>query len=728
MKFFTPLLSILLLLSPTLQAQQPWSGVLSPNRAFDWRANPPGVVGGIPTNRTQCGSTIAPYGSSSSPASPSTINSAIAACGANQYVLLGAGNFYLSSGVTFANVNNVTLRGAGADQTFLYFYGKGGCGLSANICLSSNATDYQHVTNTANWTGTAEGGSGAYPAGASHIIIDNAANLAVGGQIYLDQIDDDGEVNTNGTAVTWMSGSPFNTTWSGSMVIGTTAYTISSCGSTTSCTLTSSAGSQTGATYSKDPGYSYVCAIENVCVGQGGGKGRGSGAPGSRQQFQIGQVTAISGSGPYTVTISPSLTQSTWRASQSPGAWWPNSSAIMHDNGVENLTSDSTNSANCATCANIVIFNARNIWVKGVRSVEPNTNGGNPLSAHVWLYFALNSTVRDSYFYGSDNSSQSYGLEHDMDTSVLMENNIFQHVTAPIVGQGSGTADVSGYNFSLDDNYTAAGSAPGWMDPTNTWHEVGEAMNLDESNSGLGLDADNIHGTHQFGTFFRNHYYGDIWNNPSKNGNTQIMQLQAYSRMFNFVGNVLGASGGYLNTYNAHSATAVYDLTGAPYGGAPYGADKQTGATALRWANYDTVTGAVRFCGNSSDTGWSTVCGSTSEIPTGTAQFSNTAPTVGDTGAGQPALPNSFYLTGTPSWWVFPNGTTAPFPAIGPDVTGGSGPAGHSYAIPAENCWYKVMGGVVGKSGLLSFNANSCYGGGQAPASPVKLTGTGVAH
>jgi hypothetical protein len=723
-------LIILLCLSGSLYAQS-WSGIIDPSRAIDWMNPHPGVSGGIPNRTRQCGRTIAPYGTSSAPASPSTINNAIAACnGSNGYVLLGPGNFYLSSGITFVNSNNVTLRGSGADQTFIYFYAKGTCGLLANICLSSDYTNSQYVTNAANWTGTTEGGSGVYPKGATHLTLDNVTHLAVGGQIYLDQIDDDGTLTADGTStVNWVSGSPFDTSWTGTLVIGAppVKYTISSCNSTTSCTMTTPVPAQTAVQYGHDNGFFYVCSAgtfskpsDSLCAGQGGGKGRGpSGRPGSRQQVQVSQVTAISGSGPYAVTVTPGLTLANWRSSQSPGAWWPNSSQVMHDNGVENLTADGTNSANCSNCANIVIYNARNNWVRGIKSVELNTNGGHPVAAHVWCYFCLFNTVRDSYFYGSDNWSQSYGIAHMMDTALLVENNIFQHVTAPLVGQGASTGSVLGYNFSVDDNYTAAGSANGWMDPSDTWHEVGESMNLYEGNSGLGLNADNIHGTHHLGTFFRNHYYGDLYNSPVKNSNTQMFQLQAYSRMFNAVGNVLGRTDGYYTTYDAHSPTAIFDTTGTGMRRTSYGPDAQTRATLLRWGNYDTVTGAARWCGNSSNTGYSTTCSSTSEIPTGLAQYANPVPTIGDTGAGQPGLPASFYLSRTPSWWVFPKGKAAPFPAIGPDVTGGSGPGGHSYTIPAENCWYNVMGGVLGQTSpvLYSFNADKCY---SPPPNPNK--------
>src|ERR1700675_4050418 len=81
---------------------QSWSGIIDPSRAVDWRTA--GVPGGIPTNRTQCGSTIAAY---NGPAT--TINNAIASCGgAGHFVSLGAGTFNLTSGIAFGGHSNIT--------------------------------------------------------------------------------------------------------------------------------------------------------------------------------------------------------------------------------------------------------------------------------------------------------------------------------------------------------------------------------------------------------------------------------------------------------------------------------------------------------------------------------------------------------------------------------------------------------------------------------------------
>src|ERR1700679_3274902 len=104
---------------------QPWSGILSPSRAIDWSGA--GVTGGIPSGSwTQCGPTIAAYGSSATPASPATIQTVIGSCGTNQYVQLGSGNFYLSGSFYVKNHSNMEIRGMGANSTFIYFYGNTG--------------------------------------------------------------------------------------------------------------------------------------------------------------------------------------------------------------------------------------------------------------------------------------------------------------------------------------------------------------------------------------------------------------------------------------------------------------------------------------------------------------------------------------------------------------------------------------------------------------------------
>src|SRR5579862_4720705 len=117
--FVLPFLVFLCFPKPSVA--QNWSGILSSSRATNWTQA--GVVGGVPSaNWSQCGKTIAAYSGTAA-----AINSAMAACSPNTYVLLGAGTFSLSSTITM--VPNVVLRGSGANSTLIVFSNSGNsCG------------------------------------------------------------------------------------------------------------------------------------------------------------------------------------------------------------------------------------------------------------------------------------------------------------------------------------------------------------------------------------------------------------------------------------------------------------------------------------------------------------------------------------------------------------------------------------------------------------------------
>src|SRR6516164_9657575 len=98
-------------------APAPPGTLIAPGRRIDWSGA--GVVGGIPTRTTAC-STL------SAGVTVAQINSAIANCPSGQVVFLNAGTYNLGSGIIMKS--NVTLRGAGADQTFLNFSAAAPCG------------------------------------------------------------------------------------------------------------------------------------------------------------------------------------------------------------------------------------------------------------------------------------------------------------------------------------------------------------------------------------------------------------------------------------------------------------------------------------------------------------------------------------------------------------------------------------------------------------------------
>src|SRR6266404_584518 len=433
-----------------------------------------------------------------------------------------------------------------------------------------------------------------------------------------------------------------------------------------------------------DTGGVFVCDVSGTCH-QSGETGSSNGRTIGGADYNQTQMVTITGISGNVITISPGLYMNNWRSSQSPKIWWTNT---VSGDGVENLTVDGSLDGSSVK-SNIYFYDATSSWVKNIRSIRGNRN-------HVWLYQAAHDTIRDSYFFGTQNaSSLSYGIEPFISDNDLIENNIFEQVASPVV-YGGGEGTVVGYNFSINNLYTAS---PSWMQNTYATHEAGSYMNLYEGNSFNAIDCDDIHGTGGLGTFFRNRLFGA---QTGKTSNTHATNLYSFCRAYNIVGNVLGTTS-YSNTYEVSSVaglsgcdTSIYIL-GQPQSGCGGGTtppvDPLVRSTLLRWGNYDTVTAAVQW--------------NSAEVPTTGVPFVNGNPV-----PASHTLPSSFYLTSKPAFWG-----AMPWPAIGPDVTGGQDASGHAFTLPAQVCYTKSS---KDSSGILSFDANTCFSN-LAPAPPTNL-------
>ena len=354
------------------------------------------------------------------------------------------------------------------------------------------------------------------------------------------------------------------------------------------------------------------------------------------------------------------------------------------------------------------MFNAYGVWVRNVKSM-------NSRQKHVWMYQSAHVTIRDSYFYGTQAAaSESYATDTFTGGDHLIENNIFQHVASPMLNEG-GQGTVHAYNFAIDDYYTAGGNAPEWQQASSYQHAVGNAYLLWEGNTGIALTADDIHGTSHFITAFRNYWNGRDPAGGSSGGKdqqTNAIQLEAFNRYYNFIGNVLGTAG-YHTRYewfptsqtdpgNASlSNDSVYVLgfsanEGTYWDGPPaIKNDPFTRTSSMRWGNYDTVTAAVRW--------------NASEVPSGLSLYANPVPP-------SQTLPNSLYLSSRPSWFTTGFGSVV-WPPIGPDVAGGQLMTGFAHKIPAQLC-YEL---TPKTGGILNFNANTCYPASPAPSAPTNL-------
>ena len=621
---------ISLVLSPNALAQQT---VVAPIRIIDWTV---AGAGAIPTRLASCA--ILNPG-----ATAAQINSAIAACPANQTVQLSAGTYSLTAGITFKGTNNVTLRGAGPDATFLQFSGSDSCGgKTAMICVKSTVDQYtpESPGTAANWT------SG-YAKGTSTIVLDSTTNLQIGTTVVLDQLTDNGDADTGGI---------------------------------------------------------YVCTTQPLCTQNGSNSGYGR--P-NRFQEQFVTVTSIQSGAcapSCQVGITPPLFMPNWRSAKAPGAFW-DSGLYVTGIGLEDFSIKY--SSDPGAPFTISFFNAQNSWVKNIRSDKP-------IAKHVLGFMSHNLTVRDSYFFNTTNSvNDSYGIDWFQADSNLVENNIFQRIAVPLMNETNAAGNVFAYNFTLNNLFDSANTITSWMQPSAHDHGAGSNYVLYESNDGNGEGHESYFGLAHFMTDFRNRWTGYEVGSAEVNQTVAIMN-QARSRFHNFVGNVLGVSG-YHTTYQTiaggSAANCVLSIYAIGLGGNCESGDgvsfptddPNTLPTLMRWGNYDTVNNATRFV--------------STEVPSGISTFPNPVP-------GAQTLPSSLYLSARPSWFG-----SVPWPAIGPDVTGGdvTGLGGHVYRIPARVCFEDVMGGTFADTSARTFNAKTCYSAGSPPpAAPTNLRIVGV--
>lgn len=469
--------------------------------------------------------------------------------------------------------------------------------------------------------------------------------------------------------IAWANGS---CSWTSGFSAGSTSLTMTSCSGPAlvpgelvflnQCD-TGYSGTPCGGT-SADNGGLYVCGDNNACQ-------YGSDTGTNNHQQQNVYVTSITGSGPYAVNFTPGIYMPNWSSGNTALVTWVTSSsggntATPYGNGLEDLTVYTTGTTyNYSVSMNLTYAS----WVKGVRFIGSAPD--NPL----WVASSKNCLVMNSYFFSDivldGNYPAPIGMAGNSDDLIL--NNIMAS-GVPWEGFGSDEGNVIAYNYGRD-------TFTGYYENNYFDHHAGTAFGLFEGNQTGIWTGDNTWGTHGLDTLFRNYWSG--WDPPYQTINERAVQIDAYSRFENVIGNSIGSS--LITNYQSGSAF-VYglDTKGAN--------DPLVAASLMRWGNCDTATNTCRF--------------QSSEVPTtlsgNAAPFVNRVPS-------NTNLPCSFFLAGytsstcTPlmnggtglSWWkvctnwtTFPascaSSQTQPFPIVGPDITGGPYVNGTAYDVPAS--------------------------------------------
>jgi len=298
----------------------------------------------------------------------------------------------------------------------------------------------------------------------------------------------------------------------------------------------------------------------------------------TRSQEQWVKVRAIKG---HNVTLSAPLYMPNWRSGQTPQAWWQDGS-VIEKSGIENMTLDGTSSSGVGVGynGNIYLASAYNCWVKNVAS-------RNSAVSHINPFAVARCEIRHCSFYGGQGvTHRSYGVLFMGCSGVLMEDNVFEQVTAPFVGGLCPSGNVVSYNYATNNFYLSeAGVA--FQNQTIITHDPHNNMLLCEGNYGNGFYGDVYHGSMGYTTLFRNRFTG--YDRGVAN-NAWCVYLGPKNRNVNVVGNVLGKPG-WTIAYSGCDAQQIYGLGCGNQFGLPD--DPMVANTAFIHGNYDVINNSI---------------------------------------------------------------------------------------------------------------------------------------
>jgi hypothetical protein len=467
---------------------------------------------------------------------------------------------------------------------------------------------------------------------------------------------------------------------SGSPAAGATSVTLTSASGNPPAGLAwfnecdTGSGVQPCSTSPSDNGSIFVCGDYNGCQ-------EGSNTTSAyNHQYQEVYVTSVSGncSSSCTVNFTPGLYMPNWSSASGATLTWESASTYnVTGFGLEDMTINQVGGINSQNWL-VQISHAYASWVKGVRFVGAGGNGALGIdgpSNSKGLLVVNNYIVADPTITSAYNASMMFGTSSDS----LLLNNITA-VGMTLEGRGGAVGDVIAYNFGRDafTDYSF-----------NQWsydHSAFSSFMLYEANQNGNMTEDDTWGTHGLNTYFRNLVFG--YDTPYAGGtpNSRGLEINDYHRFENLIGNTVGSS--QITSYQGTGYNTAFQISTG---------DSLVASSLMRWGN---VTNIQQSSDTPPNSGIRFV---SSEVPSSLASpntgFENPVPSSTE-------LPASFFMNITAhpsggtglSWWkvcttwtTFPSACassqTQPFPASGPDVSGGIYVNGYAYDIPAAVAW-----------------------------------------
>ncbi len=315
-----------------------------------------------------------------------------------------------------------------------------------------------------------------------------------------------------------------------------------------------------------------------------------------RSVGQASEITAISGN---TLFLKEPLTKD-FMASRSPQVW----RMVANDNrsvflgnrwsGIENIAVAGGNNQWGFPGGTIAFSYMSYAWAKNVEadgsrgsdSAHPGKDGYN-----IGLGRCYRCVIRDSYVHESRDQNpggQAYGIVIGTGSSAsLVENNISIDNNKPIVSIASGGGNVIAYNYV--DN-AVIWNAPGWQENAiDDSHGAFTHHDLIEGNWTPNIGSATTHGNSGWHVHFRNYATG---RNSSGNvtGNLRAVGVDAWTYESAFVGNVLRGGNVYETNPSSRNGTPIFAL-GNNF---MYGGNWDNGyAKAHIWrdGNWDSVNG-----------------------------------------------------------------------------------------------------------------------------------------
>jgi Chitobiase/beta-hexosaminidase C-terminal domain len=670
---------IFAVLSSCVHAQSPpWTGIISTGRAIDWRSA--GVEAGLGLGPgaggrklpsltwTQSGSTITAASCSNGTVDCGpTIRTALAACGTNHYVQLGAGLFRINAAVVVPSGcelrSAINSSGVGNASTVVIdcFVASGAC-LAIGLNSGGASDSPPSLTNATAITG-------GLTAGSTSIQTSSKTGMTVGQYLVITQLNDPTITSNSATANNGLMicNCDGGIGWTGTRNQGQIVEITSISGSSAPFTIGIDSGGS-GAAF--EPGLYYAynqtpLAVPFTMAAKAAGiNGITVFAEntGADEDFYIGNTAYgwIEGcEGNYT------------------DGNWAETDWLFHPQISDNYFSNAFGHSSGTNDSNI--------------TVRTFTSGG----------LFENTTLERGHF--------PFMFEWGAAGNVAGYLYIFgQYDITDFTDSGVGTTVLPCSTI----NNTCSNK------PAINSHGLQPQFNLLEGITGNMLEPDNIWGSSFTFSSNRNQWLGTtlMCGNGNSGGGgrgtvscagtgganawqiSNNYEIEAFSIQDNFIGDIVGSTTQQAlhNTQGGGALGQVFQTTGA-CGPSPCGSSSRTFG-----ANADAFSFGYFSVQSSGGGSFDTSAPFTTALIHGV--FTNMNTTTTWSGSLTHTLAASYYLTSKPAWFG-----SQPFPLNGPDVTGGTGIGGFANKTPAQ-VMYESLGGTNGTgSPIAGFNAQAFF-------------------